>query len=145
MNVITKFSLGDTVYSIRRDFVNRVVKCKACQNTGSVQIDGEAFECPKCKGKSKHPESAGIKSIVWESGVVGQVRCTVTDGAYHEERRNYDLSLGEHPPVIEIQYMLDCTGIGSGTLWGEKDLFLTREEAQDYCDSRNINLLRDEA
>lgn len=145
MNITTKYSLGETVFAIRRDFVSRIVKCKACENTGSIKIDGESFECPKCKGASKHHQSAGLKTFVYESGKIGQVRFETTDGAYKEQRRNYDLELGVEPPETEIKYMIDCTGIGSGTLWDEEDLFPSREDAQAFCDAKNATLLKDEA
>jgi len=145
MNITTKYSIGDRVFAIRRDFVSRIVKCRACGNTGSIKIEGESFTCPKCNGASSHPESAGLKTFVYESGVVGQVRYIITDGAYKEQRRNYNLELCVEAPEIEIAYMLDCTGIGSGTCWDEGDLFPTREDAQAFCDVKNATIPRDEA
>ena len=41
----------------------------------------------------------------------------------------------------EYTYILKSTGVGSGTLWNENDLFSSSEEAQNECDIRNASLV----
>lgn len=145
MNITTKYSLGETVWAIRQDFFQRIVRCVACENTGIIKINDEEFTCPKCHGDAKHPVGAGRKHFVFESGEVGNVRFETTAGKWAASNSNYDWEEGEHKDEIEIKYMLSCTGIGFGTLWDEESLFPSREAAQAYCDSKNSSLLPDEA
>ena len=62
--------------------------------------------------------------MVWE---IGEVRVNV-----HYTCNDAD-NLGKEK---EEQYMLYCTGVGSGSLW-TKDLYATEEQAQRECDLRN--------
>lgn len=52
MEISTKFNLGQEVYTI----AGRIAHCEICQRTGTVTIGSESFTCPKCEGKSKHPQ-----------------------------------------------------------------------------------------
>ena len=134
----SKFSIGDTVWAVRSQWSHRIVKCLTCANTGKVKIGAEEFICPKCNGRAAHPQFAGHKYYVDESGIVGQVRIEHTDHEKFYTHRSEE-------PNPKFEYMIDATGVGSGTIWKEADLFATREEAQRFCDAQNAPLLQDEA
>jgi hypothetical protein len=131
MNINTKFSLGDPVVTITSDYVSRKVKCYTCNHTGRVVINDEEFTCPKCNGNCLRDQICGHKSIIGEISTIGKIQVEITDPkfCYHEKE------------AYKVIYMLKITGIGSGTLWNEKDLFHTREEAQKECDLRNASLV----
>lgn len=131
MNINTKFSLGDPAVTITSDYVSRKVKCYTCNHTGRVVINDEEFTCPKCKGNCLRDQFCGHKSIIGEISTIGKIQVEITDPkfCYHEKE------------AYKVTYMLKSTGVGSGTLWNEKDLFSSREEAQKECDMRNASLV----
>lgn len=134
MKMETKYSLGDTVFGIRDMEARRKRSCPTCDRKGTVRIGVEEFTCPKCFGTSMSDEYSGRKSFVDETGRVGNVRFETTEECHCRE--------GE--PATVIQYMLNTTGVGSGQLWKEADLWPTREDAQAECDRRNASLAADE-
>jgi hypothetical protein len=94
------------------------------------------YPCPKCSGVG-HIVKKDSGFHVGGSGTVGQIRSThetVTDRTCFE--------WWEHEPAegslhTVNEYMLDTTGIGSGSIRREHNLFATREEAQAEADRRN--------
>lgn len=132
MNINTKFSLGDTVVTITSDHVSRKIKCFTCNHTGRVVINNEEFTCPKCRGDCLRDQFCGCKSIIGEISTIGKIQVEITDPkyCYCPDKESY-----------KVTYMLKITGVGSGTLWNEKDLFSSREEAQNECDIRNASLV----
>jgi hypothetical protein len=135
MDFKTKFSLGDRVCTIKSCPANHIVKCVTCNHTGKVLIGGEEFVCPKCEGKSSHPVYDGHKYFIGDENVlVGKVSVSAT-----QERYLSRLERGKGDRV-ETEYMLNTTGVGSGTVWREHELFNSRQEAQAECDKRNLSL-----
>jgi hypothetical protein len=133
----TKYSIDQTVWMVRHETFYRIVKCEVCKNTGRVQIGVEEFVCPKCDGKAAHRNWAGEKYYVYGFSTVGQVRVEDCPG-----RGNWTNS--EPEPNPKFEYMLYSTGVGSGGVWKEADLFETEAEARQYCDQKNGVLLADE-
>lgn len=130
MNFTTKFSLGDKVTAIYNAEANHRVKCVTCNNTGKVTIGPDEFQCPKCGGQSTHLVYAGQRWFVqYVDATVGRVGFEVYEETFAQEY--------SQDPNPRIQYMLEETGIRSGTLWPEGDLFSTRTMAQLECDERN--------
>lgn len=148
MTITTKYDLGQRVFSVRRDYATRIIKCKCCNNTGTVTINGAEYTCPKCNGTANSKEHCGHKWFVWEEGEIGKVEYQVTAGKFASSNSNMPRYFTDEqlqtPDEIEIKYMIDATGVGSGTLWEELDLFATREEAQAKCDEENALLPKDE-
>ena len=73
------------------------------EGSGSVIIG--STQCPDCWGKKGREI---ITSHCYVAGMVmriGKIRCEQTG------------------PVLKVQYMCDETGVGSGTLWNERDLY----------------------
>ncbi len=126
MKIETKYSLGDFVYQIStyKGNVKVPTNCPVCKDEGIVKLNKKDYCCPECRGYTYHTIEGDIKWYVKnEIGCIGKVGVEI----YADKYKNKD----------EIKYMLDITGIGSGTLWEENRLFLTIEEAQAECDKRN--------
>jgi len=132
----TKYELGSSVVGIEDRDAYKIVGCETCLKKGRVQIGPEEFVCPNCQGKSAHPRYVGRKWIISTSGSVGQITIEAIDPRYGFRAAD---------PVLKIEYMLTSTGVGSGRMWSEDNLFGCREIAQMECDKRNGVLdLRDE-
>lgn len=138
MNFTTKFNIGDIVAGISHQDANRLVNCYVCKNTGKVKIEAEEYICPKCDGKGQQRVWEGKKWYVMTTGKVGDIRIE-----HNEDILGWDGDL-DYKAETKILYMLDSTGVKSGQVWSENELFQTREEAQSICDSRNVKLPADE-
>jgi len=124
----TKYDLRQTVWAIRNFAMPVNIKCGACNGAGLVLLSGEKFSCPKCAGSGLigwiEPEMWRVETC----GTIGRVTAQSTDERF----------VGESDyPATHITYMLDATGIGSGTLWAETKLFASRADAQSECDRMN--------
>lgn len=117
----SKFAIDDDVWVVRKESFRKMVECFPCDNTGKIDVRGESLICPKCSGRGEHEQYVGDRLYIAHNGKVGQVRITDCPS---DEGLTYD-------------YMIDATGIGSGTIWKESDLFYTREEAEKNCDLEN--------
>jgi Zn finger protein HypA/HybF involved in hydrogenase expression len=123
----TKYNLDDKVYPILKTHTYQWIQCKSCSGTGKIKLnDGEIIYCPKCYGRCGEKE---IDKKIWiidyeHIGKIGNVRTENYSKKYRSEKD-------------EVRYMLDSTGVGSGTVWHEEDLYLTEKEAQVECDKRN--------
>lgn len=120
-----KYELGQLLAGITSYQVDRLVRCATCKSTGFVKIGEEEFLCPKCNGRAKHPQYAGLKWLV-------DVREAPVASI---EIRHRDGSRMIQDPELEVRYMLESS-LG-GRLWREQELYPSREEAQAECDRRN--------
>lgn len=135
MNINTKYNIGDLVYTVIEKDAYRKIACKCCKATGKVLIDGNDYTCPKCDGNSSHKVCSGRRFLVWESGVVGKI---TTEHEVNTDSNSNMFTVDVNNGIgAEIKYMIDSTGIGSGTLWNEDRLFPSREEASAFCDVEN--------
>ncbi len=121
-----KFDIGQEVFVVNTTSAYRNVKCDACRETGQIELGGEPFTCPKCEGKSKHRQYAGHKTYVAHCGRVGKIEATAYGDRYVDSEDDNG-----------VRYMIDTTGVGSGSVWNERDLFATREVAEAYCIEKN--------
>ena len=141
MLIETKYNLGDIVYPIHKTCEQIWIPCKSCGETGIITYnDGEQDKCPKCWGEKGRVEWQSTKWMLIDN--------------YPKEVKNKAIERGDHvwfPPFKigqvrveqeknskEVQYMCVETGVGSGTIWNEDQLFLSKEEAQLECDKKNI-------
>lgn len=131
MTYTTKFDMGQTVWIVSRAEHRRIVKCLTCESVGKIHIGGEEFVCPKCCGASSYPQYAGSKAYIAHTGVIGKISVEHEPSAYDGKQ-------------MDISYMIDVTGIGSGTVWREENVFPTREAAQQHCDSANFAVPEDD-
>ena len=123
MNIKTKYNIGDIVVPISRGGYNKFIPCKTCSGIGIITVKetNKKITCPECYGRKGESKFSHTEYFVRKEylGQIGNIR---TD--------NY-------PNDIKIQYMLDSSGIGSGILWNENDLFKTVNEAENECKKRN--------
>jgi hypothetical protein len=129
MKLESKYDTGHVVSMISYEEAKRVVECSTCLRTGKVKIGEEEFICPKCNGRSVHIQWNGRKWFVKGSSEVGKIQIVFQTLGYE--------SNDEPHGRPHVTYMLAETGVGSGQIWGEKDLFASREDAQIECDKRN--------
>jgi hypothetical protein len=131
MDIKTKYNFKDFVIPIctRREKIKVPKNCSVCKDEGKVDLNGKKYTCPECYGYTYHYEEGELEWYILEnnSGFIGRINVEFYDNQYIVEdgREN------------EISYMLDSTGVGTGTLWREDCLFRSFQEAQDECDKRN--------
>jgi hypothetical protein len=125
MKIETKFDLGQAVWLVKRFPKRTTTPCPGCNGLGNVLLaDGTFGRCPKCYGNKTKVETAPADWHVRGPMTIGNVRVSlfqVRDDNEHEDER---------------MYMCRETGVGSGTLWREQDLFKTRQEAGDEASER---------
>jgi DnaJ-class molecular chaperone len=128
MKIETKFNLGDVVYGISKRTQQVKHTCGACNGLGKVELNGKSFTCPECWGRG-HTETT--EPMAWRIDTdlfpskVGRVQATEYAKKY---LKNHDRG---------TTYMVESTGIGSGSIWREESLFSSLEEAQAACDAQN--------
>lgn len=125
MEIKTKFNLGDEVFVINCYSELVKTKCPICNGNKFINIKGRQFKCPNkdCYDGYLHHREDRKWHIAYNS-FVGNIK--------FEVYRDYG--------GIEISYMIDQTGIGTGSVWRENTLFATEEEAQARCDELNKEL-----
>lgn len=129
MTYTSKFDIGQEVWLVRNERFQRIVKCSACGHSGKIVINGEELICPKCSGRSAHAQYVGQKHYVYDHSQVGKI-----------EIEDHPSRYGKETPNPRVKYMVFATGVGSGQVWDEEDLFPTEAEAQACCDRRNTPL-----
>jgi len=116
MKIQSKFNEGDSVWGASVDYVDSTIACPDCLGTLKwvvVFADGEAVDvgCQTCR-VGYEPAVGRITYKKFKPSVraliIGKIRC-------------YD---------SEFSYMCVETGIESGQIHYEKDLFLVKEEAE---------------
>lgn len=135
MILLSKYNMGQRLVAIHRQPVDRPASaCSACEATGLVDLRGVKYECPACKGaKRVRVHSHGW--VIRGDGHVGKIAIE-----HYVPRDNGEWGDEEVPGGTSFsfaQYMLDTTGVGSGSVYDEPDLWPSREEAQTECDRRN--------
>jgi hypothetical protein len=125
MNIQTKFDFGQEVYSIRNGTQCTKSVCDECNGSGLIKPKNNVYSCPKCRG---------CKTIEhWSERKWFVVKDTLTIACVSFKIYEKENMLNKN----EFYYMCLETGVGSGTLHNESDLFTTLEEAQEICDIRN--------
>lgn len=127
LDIKTKYNFNQWVFPIMLKHEDKWIPCKSCNATGRITLaDGEITYCPKCYGERGKKEYLPVK---WMLGC-----------EHHGQIKNIKVDLYSNKKYgeSEYRYMLSSTGVGSGSLWYEEDLFLVEEEAQAECDRRNL-------
>lgn len=136
MELKTKFSIGQTVTVIYQKRVQIPLVCSFCENKPLFLVSEGVVKdtlaiCPQCYDRP------GVKHEYdeWEyntSGRIGKIEIAAT--LPRDEDNDIDW-VG----VIEVEtrYMIDTTGIGTGTLWPEDVLLDDDEDWHEECDRRN--------
>ena len=110
-------AIGDVLFSAAQDYSDDKISCPDCLGTKEwtvVFADGEAMNigCQTCK-LGYEPPTGFIYYKTWKPNVR---RLTIGKLSGFDDERGYS-------------YMCNESGIGSGTMWYEKDLFKTSDEA----------------
>lgn len=123
MEFRTKFDNGQRVWVVLKTEHYQIIRCVTCSSTGKVSIGGDEFICPGCNGRSSRRNYAGSKYYISDTGTIGKV-------SVEDQMLGYD-------PKFRITYMIDTTGVGSGTVYEQSQIFASEEEAKSYCDRMN--------
>ena len=135
MNLVSKYEMGQRVWSIQQTRVQKADRtCGACDGAKTVELRGTKYECPECKGRGE-VLVYGSGWVITNRGKIGSIRIEHEAPYHHETYGDREMLPGV--PYSNVKYMLDTTGIGSGTLYEEPNLWPSREEAQAECDRRN--------
>lgn len=137
MELKTKYSINDTVYLIRKDRKQVVENCPACVGTGSVQLADKIIRtCPECYGRCTKTTYLELEWQVKNTLTIGKVTASITNF----EKTGYFDNYGEHKEGAneqDNQYMAYETGIGSGAVYYEHDIYPTMAAAMLECETRN--------
>ena len=137
MNIKTKFSNGDKVYGNRISHSTRKkIKCKTCQGTARVRINNtdRTTYCPDCNSDGTIWVDEPCCVVSPFEGTIGRVNAEY----YGENNENKS-------GVSRITYMLDAYGIGSGSIFDEDDLFLSRKLAKAHVKKIEAKWIRSQA
>lgn len=128
MKITTKYDINQEVYFLRLGTESHKIYCELCGHTGLliIQETEKKVKCPECSGYGYQWSEEVYEWIIEGLSTIGQVR--------YENTYNND---------IQIRYMIEKTGVGSGTIHYEYNLFLTEEDAQKECTYRNVNKMFD--
>lgn len=138
MKLESKFDLNDTVYTITRTSVPKTKTCTGCEGAGVIELkNGNKSGCPECHGRKivlvPQPVQFNVQLVPLTIGLVRvQAKNLFQEGIF-DNIGYYKEGLTE----FETEYMCYETGIGSGTVWNEENLFATQEEAQAEADRLN--------
>jgi hypothetical protein len=133
----SKFSLNNTVYAIAQRMEQKFIVCAECGGEGwATFANGKKTRCSKCFGDKGSHKNVAMKWIIEARLTIGQIRIVLTnivsDGMF-DNVGHYEEGKTEQ----KVEYMAYETGIGSGRVHYEENLFATEEEAQAECDRRN--------
>lgn len=131
MKIETKFSNGDKVWYGTAGEVYTRRPCDECGATGRLKIEGKAFTvaCFSCNGRGDFGSSTlgpHAKPLT-----IGQVRVSIADSPGD----GHSSMFSNYGPVNkrEESYMCVETGIESGSVYYDYQLFVTEPEALAYA------------
>lgn len=132
MEIKTKHGLMQYVIPIARGGFDKFVNCETCAGNGTVSIttNNKIITCPDCYGRKGSKQYIQDRWFVRteDMGSIGKIDIDLYADKYQRDHKT------------EFRYMLDSTGVGSGSLWKEEDLFSTIEDATQECEKRNAVL-----
>ncbi len=136
MNIQTKFDIGDTVFLGRALWTETRTECPSCRGSGYWTVVAHGGDlghwqvtCQVCKDYQVRDKGRGTVKRSGRSSVVSEM----TIGSIRLDTNDED----------ETHYMCVETGIGTGTIWREKALFYTREQAQAFADQEVLDQMPD--
>jgi hypothetical protein len=127
MKFESKFDLGQKVWltSVHDATIQVPKECELCNSKGVIDIVGKEtpYLCPECFGLTT-TKVIGKEMYIYKSGLIGKINIEQYSEKYKEKNR--------------ITYMISSTGVGSGTIWDEYELYSSEEEAKKACEEFNI-------
>lgn len=122
----TKFSIGDKVFHAWVDTVRKKHPCPDCAGSRKWKAISPAgreyeFACPRCSDTYQNERALSLEYSQFGPSVrkmtIGSVRVNTAD---------------KNP----VEYMCVETGVGSGTIYKETDLFATEDEATAAAEAK---------
>lgn len=133
----TKYSIGDTVYRAGTVTTRKRHPCPDCLGAQKWQVKSPAgtdyeFPCPRCSARYMSDHDLSLDYSAYTPSVsrltIGSIQYNTAQGSYDEGAR----------------YMCHETGIGSGSVYNETNLYETEEAAQKasqaQADSQNASV-----
>ena len=131
MKFETKYSIGDEVVIILNRQHEVRIPCAACSAKGQITLgDGEEVPCPRCWNDGYKRD---WEPTCWRFETCGTVGKVSHSAVIDEE--------GE--TTSKTDYMIDATGIGSGSVWSE-DKVWTDDTWSAECDRLNAEIEAEE-
>jgi hypothetical protein len=104
--------------------------CTDCKGKGGVIVEDTHFTCASCYGKKGRIGWVSKEwAVAYRNTKVGKVYIEKYSEEYYQQNPQYR--------DREIKYMVTATGVGSGSIWYEQDIFKTLKEAEAECNRRN--------
>jgi hypothetical protein len=136
MRIETAYAINDVVVPISVLSKETWVECPACGGTGKVTLRDGEHPCPKCYGNRGSKQYCDHCWQITSPITIGQVRAVLTN---LKKTGMFD-NVGEYADgsdELEVSYMAYETGVGSGSVYYERNLFRSNADAQAECDMRN--------
>lgn len=118
----TKYSVGDSVFHAGTLSVRKQHPCPDCKGQKKWKAISPAggeyeFGCPRCSTRYMNDRDLSLDYFAFEASVskltIGSIQVNTAEGSWDKGNR----------------YMCRETGVGSGTVYNEIDLYRTEEEA----------------
>lgn len=137
MQLTSKYSIKDSVFTIWQAPTQTWVKCPACEGSGKVKLANGERICPECYGRKGSIQYGSEKwQIKGDPITIGEVRIYARNFKKSGTFENVG-SYCDGSDSIKVEYMCYETGIGSGTVYYEERLWPSREEAIAECERLN--------
>ncbi|MDI3563525.1 hypothetical protein [Bradyrhizobium sp. Arg816] len=127
--ITTKFSIGETVYHAGTTTEKRRRPCPDCLGSKKWETTSPAgtkytFDCPRCAAQYQSERDLALDYAQFAPCVspltIGSIQYNTAKGSYDEGAR----------------YMCRETGIGSGSVYSETDLFASEAEALEAAKAK---------
>jgi hypothetical protein len=124
--ITTKYSEGEAVYFGTTISEKRKHDCPDCLGDKKWKVTSPAgtdytFQCPRCTAPYMHNSNL---SLAYQAYAPAAHRLTIGSVQYNTAATAWDKS---------ARYMCHETGIGSGTIYSEENLFYTESAALEYA------------
>lgn len=124
MKFQTKYSIGDVVFYAGTCATAKQRPCPDCKGAktwAATSPAGGKFEipCPRCSQQYLSNRALSLNYSSFEPAIDKQTIGSVRVDTHDKDR--------------PIEYMCTETGVGSGTIFAETDLFPTKDEAAEYA------------
>jgi len=124
MLIESKFDINEKVYYVRKFSKQNIMPCSVCDGKGVVILTEKEYRCPECCGDGIIIKYRVCKYNTQGRYTIGHIKVIITKKKNKKQNKK------------EV-YMFYETGIGSGTIYKEEELFKTEQEAEDHCKELN--------
>jgi RecJ-like exonuclease len=85
MKIISKFSVGDTVYLVKDNITHKEVVCPYCEGSGFIQVKDKSLSCCRCYEVGKIEEGYNYETVIEECKISHMNIKTYSDGSHSIE------------------------------------------------------------